>query len=160
MAQPDLVDYVAGVLRETGLDPSSLKLEITEDVIVENPEEMVALLSRLKELGVQLYIDDFGTGYSSLSHLHRLPIDGLKIDRSFIGGMGDHGEKQEIVRMIMMLAHDLNIGVIAEGVETTHQLEQIKSLGCDQGQGYLFSKPVDGNKARALLETVGTPDAS
>jgi diguanylate cyclase (GGDEF)-like protein len=159
MVQPDLVDYVAGVLKETGLDPSSLKLEITEDVIVENPEEMVALLTRLKALGVQLYIDDFGTGYSSLSHLHRLPIDGLKIDRSFIGGMGDHGEKQEIIRMIMMLAHDLNIGVIAEGVETTNQLEQIKLLGCDQGQGYLFSKPVDGNKAQALLKTAGTPDA-
>lgn len=159
MVQPDLVDYVERVLRETGLSPERLKLEITENVIIENPENMIVMLTRIKSLGVQLYIDDFGTGYSSLSYLHRLPIDGLKIDRSFIGGMGDHGENQEIVRTIMLLAHDLNIGVIAEGVETTNQLKQIKSLGCEHGQGYLFSKPVDGDQALALLKNAITSGA-
>ena len=152
MVQPDLVEYVEQVLEETGLDPGYLKLEITENVIIENPEEIIAMLARLKRLGVQLYIDDFGTGYSSLSYLHRLPIDGLKIDRSFIGRMGEQGENQEIVRTIMLLAQDIKIGVIAEGVETESQMTQIKSLGCEYGQGYLFSKPVDGIRARALIE--------
>ncbi len=159
MVQPDLVDYVDRVLKETGLNSKNLKLEITEDVIMENPDKMVALLTRLKALGVQIYIDDFGTGYSSLSHLHRLPIDGLKIDRSFIKRMGDHGENQEIVRTIMLLARDLNIGVIAEGVETAKQMGHIKSLGCEQGQGNLFSKPVDGDSARTLLGNTETAHA-
>ena len=131
MAQPDLVTYVDKVLRETGLEPGSLKLEITENVIIENPEEAIAMLSRLKALGVRLYIDDFGTGYSSLSYLHRLPIDGLKIDRSFIKNMGDNGENQQIVRTIILLARDLNIAVIAEGVETAHQRSLIKSMHCE-----------------------------
>jgi diguanylate cyclase (GGDEF)-like protein len=159
MVQPDLVDYVERVLKETGLDSKNLKLEITEEVIIENPDKMVALLTRLKALGVQIYIDDFGTGYSSLSHLHRLPIDGLKIDRSFIKSMGDHGENQKIIRTIILLAHDLNIGVIAEGVETANQMGHIKSLGCEQWQGYLFSKPVDGDSARTLLEKTETAHA-
>jgi len=159
MAQPDLVAYVEQVLRETGLDPCNLKLEITEDVIVENTDEIVAVLTRLKTLGVHIYIDDFGTGYSSLSHLHRLPIDGLKIDRSFIKNMGEHGENQEIIRTIMLLVRDLNIGVIAEGVETANQMGQIKALGCEQGQGYLFSKPVDVDRARDLLVNSKTAHA-
>jgi diguanylate cyclase (GGDEF)-like protein len=152
MVQPDLVAHVEEVLRETGLDPGSLKLEITENVIIENPEEAIAMLGRLKALGVRLYIDDFGTGYSSLSYLHRLPIDGLKIDRSFIKNMGENGENQQIVRTIMLLARDLNIAVIAEGVETAHQLSLIKSMHCEFGQGYLFSKPVDGSHALAYLK--------
>jgi diguanylate cyclase (GGDEF)-like protein len=152
MVQPDLVAHVEEVLRETGLDPGSLKLEITENVIIENPEEAIAMLGRLKALGVRLYIDDFGTGYSSLSYLHRLPIDGLKIDRSFIKNMGENGENQQIVKTIMLLARDLNIAVIAEGVETAHQLSLIKSMNCEFGQGYLFSKPVDGGQAQAYLK--------
>jgi diguanylate cyclase (GGDEF)-like protein len=152
MVQPDLVTYVEKVLRETGLDPGSLKLEITENVIIENPEEAVAMLGRLKALGVRLYIDDFGTGYSSLSYLHRLPIDGLKIDRSFIMNMGENGENQQIVSTIMLLARDLNLAVIAEGVETAHQLSLIKAMHCDFGQGYLFSRPVDSSKALAYLK--------
>ena len=159
MVQPDLVDYVDRVLKETGLNPERLKLEITEEVIVDNPDKMLALLNRLKALGVQLYIDDFGTGYSSLSHLHRLPIDGLKIDRSFIKNMGDHGENQEIIKTIMLLARDLNISVIAEGVETRSQMGQIQSLGCEQGQGHLFSRPVDSDRARVLLANTDTARA-
>jgi len=159
MIQPDLVEYVGRVLKETGLNPKNLKLEITEEVIIENPDKMVALLTRLKALGVQIYVDDFGTGYSSLSHLHRLPIDGLKIDRSFIKSMGDHGENQKIIKTIILLAHDMNIGVIAEGVETANQMGHIKSLGCEQWQGYLFSKPVDGDSASTLLENTETAHA-
>ena len=152
MVQPDLVAYVEEVLRETGLDSGSLKLEITENVIIENPEEAISLLGRLKALGVRLYIDDFGTGYSSLSYLHRLPIDGLKIDRSFIINMGENGENQQLVRTIMLLAHDLNITVIAEGVETASQLSLIKAMQCEFGQGYLFSRPVDKDQALAYLK--------
>ena len=156
MVQPDLVDHVARILKETGMDPGSLKLEITENVIIEKPEETVTMLTRLKALGLRLYIDDFGTGYSSLSYLHRLPIDGLKIDRSFIWRMGENGENQEIIRTILLLARDMNIGVIAEGVETANQLAQIKALSCEYGQGYLFSRPVESSRAQALLENPGT----
>jgi len=152
MAQPDLVAYVEQVLRDTGLDPGSLKLEITENVIIDNPEEAIAMLGRLKALGVRLFIDDFGTGYSSLSYLHRLPIDGLKIDRSFIKNMGEHGENQQIVRMILLLAHDLNIAVIAEGVETAQQLSLIKAMHCEFVQGYLYSKPVAAGQALTCLQ--------
>jgi EAL domain-containing protein (putative c-di-GMP-specific phosphodiesterase class I) len=152
ISQPDFVDYVSRVLKETGVSPQHLKLEITENVIIENPEETVAMLTRLKALGVHLYIDDFGTGYSSLSYLHQLPIDGLKIDRSFIKRMGEHGENQEIIKTIMLLARDMNINVISEGLEVEHQMAQIKALGCEYGQGYIFSKPVDSGSAGILFE--------
>ncbi len=152
MVQPDLVDFVQRVLNDTGLDPSALKLEITESVIIENPEEALNRLSSLKALGVRLYIDDFGTGYSSLSYLHRLPIDGLKIDRSFINNMGANGENQQIVRTIILLAHDMKIDVIAEGLETLIQVAQIKMLNCEYGQGHLFSKPVKSSEARFLFD--------
>ena len=151
MVQPDLVGFVSGVLADTGIRPASLKLEITENVIIETPEETIAILAQLKSLGVQLYIDDFGTGYSSLSYLHRLPIDGLKIDRSFIQGMGANGENQQIVKMIMLLARDMNIGVIAEGLETEDQVAQVKALHCGFGQGYLFSRPVGCDQAGGMI---------
>ncbi len=152
MALPDVVKHVAQVLNETGLVPKYLKLEITESVIIENPETASAMLSQLRALGVQLYIDDFGTGYSSLNYLHRLPINGFKIDRSFIRRMGVHGENQEIIRTILLLARDLHVEVIAEGIETELQLEQIKSLNCEYWQGYLFSKPVASEQTWALIE--------
>jgi diguanylate cyclase (GGDEF)-like protein len=153
MVQPDLVEYISRVLQDTGLNPSRLKLEITESVIIKNPEDTIKMLTRLKALGVQLYIDDFGTGYSSLSYLHRLPIAGLKIDRSFIKRLGRNGENQEIVKTILLLARDMNIEVVAEGVETASQFEQIKAMNCEYGQGYLFSKAMDSNAARALFES-------
>ncbi len=151
MAQPDLVEHISLVLKETGLPPERLKLEITESVIIENPEATSAVLSQLRALGVQLYIDDFGTGYSSLSYLQRLPIDGLKIDRSFIWRMGEHGENQEVIKTIMTLAHDLQVDVIAEGIETANQLAQIQSLNCENWQGFLFSKPVACEQAKNLI---------
>jgi diguanylate cyclase (GGDEF)-like protein len=151
MAQPDLVSYVAKVLHDTGLDPKYLKLEITEHVIVENIETTTVKLLELRALGVQLYIDDFGTGYSSLSNLHRLPINGIKIDKSFIARIGLNGENQEIVKTILMLAKDLNVDVIAEGVETESQRAQISFLEGKYWQGYLYSKPVSSAQAKDLI---------
>ncbi len=136
-AQPDMVAQVEAVLQATGLDPRCLKLEITEGVIVEDVELAIAALVKLRELQVQLYIDDFGTGFSSLSRLRRLPIDALKIDRSFIGDR----EGFEIVRAIVTLAHNLGMDAIAEGVETAQQVEQLQSLQCEYAQGYFFGRP-------------------
>lgn len=152
LVQPDFVEYIARTIKGTGIDPNSLKLEITESVVVNDPKSASVTLSQLQGLGVQIYIDDFGTGYSALSYLHKLPINGLKIDRSFIRRMGEHGENQEIIRTILRLAEDLKIGVIAEGIETGRQRAQLKSLDCENGQGYLFSPPVDSEKAKAFIE--------
>ncbi len=151
MAQPDMVSQVERILETTGLKPEYLKLEITENVIIKNSESILDRLHRLRTLGVQLYIDDFGTGYSSLSYLHRLPINGFKIDRSFIKRLGKNGENQEIVKTITLLAKDMRVEVVAEGVETGNQLAQISSLQCDFWQGYLSSKPVPDEEARKLI---------
>jgi EAL domain-containing protein (putative c-di-GMP-specific phosphodiesterase class I) len=126
-------------------------LEITESVVMENAETAAAMLVQLRTLGVQLSIDDFGTGYSSLSYLHRFPVSTLKIDRSFIGRMGAGDENAEIVRTIITLANNLGMQVIAEGVETEAQLAHLRALNCAYAQGYLFSRPVDGARAAALL---------
>jgi len=156
--QSDLIEYVTWVINETNIIPSTLKIEITENVIIENPETLIGIFSHLKSLGIQLYIDDFGTGYSSLSYLHLLPIDGIKIDRSFIQRIGNKGENNEIIKTIMLLAQDMNVNVIAEGIETENQLQNIKTLKCDYWQGFLFFKPVDREHAEALIKTV--PDTN
>ena len=150
-AQPDLIEQIKQVLDETGLDGQYLKLEITESVVMEDGESAVTMLSQLRDLGIHLCIDDFGTGYSSLSYLHRFPINTLKIDRSFVSRMGVDGDNSEIVRAIVMLAHSLGMDVVAEGVETSHHLAQLRLLGCEFGQGYFFSRPVDSEAATALL---------
>ena len=150
-AQPDLVEQVKAVLDDTGIDPRGLKLEITESVVMENIETTTALLWKLRELGIRLSIDDFGTGYSSLSYLHRFPIDTLKIDRSFVSRMVDNNENMEIVRTIVMLAKNLGMDVVAEGVETKDQLEQLRKLECENGQGYLFSKPLVMKAAEKII---------
>jgi EAL domain-containing protein (putative c-di-GMP-specific phosphodiesterase class I) len=150
-SQQDLIDKVAGILQDTGLAPSSLKLEITESAVMENVETATKMLNQLRALGVQLAMDDFGTGYSSLSNLHRFPINTLKIDRSFITRMVENNENAEIVRTIAGLAQNLGMDVVAEGVETPEQLEILKSLGCQYGQGYFFSKPVDTRCAEAFI---------
>ena len=156
--QLDLALQLEQILVETGVAASSLKLEITESAIIDNTNSMIGLLLQLKSLGLQIAIDDFGTGYSSLSYLHRLPIDSLKIDRSFVSCMTQ--DSAEIVRAIVGLAHNLGLDVIAEGVETVEQLEQLKALGCEFGQGYLFSRPVEHAEAEALLLRGLTPDWS
>ncbi|MDJ0723557.1 MAG: EAL domain-containing protein [Prochloraceae cyanobacterium] len=150
-AQADLIEQIDLILQETGLEGQNLKLEITESAIVDNNELAIGILEQLKARGIQLLIDDFGTGYSCLSYLHRFPIDTLKIDRSFISRITDAGENIEIVEAIIKLAHNLDINVVAEGIETENQLQRIKALGCEFGQGYLFSKPLEKNAAEEML---------
>jgi diguanylate cyclase (GGDEF)-like protein/PAS domain S-box-containing protein len=149
--QANLTEQIETILRETGLSASALKLEITESTIIENVESVSARLLRLKDIGVQLAIDDFGTGYSSLSYLHRLPIDSLKIDKSFISSMGKGKDSTQIVRAIIGLAHNLGLDVIAEGVETEEQRAQLAEWGCEFGQGFLFSRPRRSEIARTLI---------
>ena len=150
-AQPDLVEQVQKILNETGLNPKRLKLEITESAVMENAENAIRMLKQLRQIGVQISIDDFGTGYSSLSYLHRFPINTLKVDRSFVSTMENGTENGEIVRTIIALAKTLNLSVIAEGIESIHQLHQLRVLGCEYGQGYLFSRPVPEDEATRLL---------
>jgi diguanylate cyclase (GGDEF)-like protein/PAS domain S-box-containing protein len=150
-SQSDLIEQVASALRDTELPAHSLKLEITESMVMENIDTAIDMLAQLRGLGIGLSIDDFGTGYSSLSYLHRFPIDTLKIDRSFVAQMTDNSENAEIVRTIVTLARSLSMDVIAEGVESYEQLRQLGNLGCDYGQGYLFSKPVAVSQAIELL---------
>ncbi|HEX8352756.1 MAG TPA: EAL domain-containing protein [Pyrinomonadaceae bacterium] len=150
-SQADLIEQVSSALRDSGLRASNLKLEITESMVMENIDTAIGMLAQLRALGVGLSIDDFGTGYSSLSYLHRFPIDTLKIDRSFVTQMTDNAENAEIVRTIVTLARSLDMDVIAEGVETREQLRQLGALGCDYGQGYLFSRPVGAGQAVELL---------
>jgi len=154
--QPDLVEQIKNVLLETGINPRCLKLEITESMVMENVETTTTMLYQLRDLGVQLSIDDFGTGYSSLSYLHRFPIDTLKIDRSFVIKMIDNNENIEIVRTIIILAQNLGMDVIAEGVETKEQLTRLRELKCENGQGYYFSKPLEAEDAENLLADVCT----
>ena len=150
-SQPDLVEQIKGILSETGLEPSTLCLEITESVIMENPDTSFDMLMKLKEMNIQLYIDDFGTGYSSLSYLTQFNADALKIDRSFVSKMLVDKEKLEIVRAIMSLAGILKMNVIAEGVETDEHLEEIRRLKCEYAQGYLFARPLDAEAAEQLI---------
>jgi diguanylate cyclase (GGDEF)-like protein len=143
LTQPDLIARIEEALRESQIDPWHLKLEITETVVMENPELAAVTLAKLRGLGVRLSIDDFGTGYSSLSYLNRFPVDTLKIDRSFVTSMNEADENLQIVKTIITLAGNLGMQVVAEGVETEEQLEQLRSLKCQYAQGFYFSKPLD-----------------
>jgi len=151
VSQPDLVAQIRDILEETNVDPKHLKLELTESAVMQNADMAARLLKRLKDLGVQLSIDDFGTGYSSLGYLHRFPVNTLKIDRSFIGRIGEAAENIEIVRTIVSLAENMGMDVVAEGVETLSQLTQLRKLNCQYGQGYLFSRPVDAESVCAWI---------
>jgi diguanylate cyclase (GGDEF)-like protein len=142
-SQPYAGDIIAQILMETGLNPKYLKLEITESEIIENIALVLPTVERLKSLGVQLSMDDFGTGYSSLSYLHCLPVDTLKIDRSFIQGMESDRHQLELVKTIIKLAEVFELDLIAEGIETQTQCAELIELQCKYGQGYLFSKPVN-----------------
>jgi len=148
---PGFVEAVGRALRASELEPALLELELTESVLVENREEAADILKRLKALGVQIAVDDFGTGYSSLSYLSRLPIDCLKIDRSFVSRVNERGHDAAITQAVISLAHSLAVRVIAEGVETVEQLEFLRMHRCDQGQGYLFSPAVDPEAMAKLL---------
>lgn len=149
--QFDLVERIADILRKTGLEARFLRLEVTESHVMENSDMAITIMNRLRDLGVQISIDDFGTGYSSLSYLQRLPINYLKIDRSFINLMNANHENGEIVRAIVMLAKNLNMKVIAEGIETEEQALKLINLDCQFGQGYFYSKPTDAIQAEDIL---------
>ena len=148
---PDLVEQIRSIIEDTHFDPRRLKLEITETAVMENADGAIEMLRKIKELGIQLSVDDFGTGYSSLNYLHRFPIDTLKIDRSFVNSIELGSENSEIVRTILYLAKALKLSVVAEGIENIRQLNQLQFLGCDYGQGYLFSRPLPAGEVKHLL---------
>jgi len=149
--QADIVEQIEKILRETHVDPTAIKLEVTETVTMDNAERTIRVIKGLKNLGIRLSIDDFGTGYSSLSYLRRFPMDTLKIDRSFVQNLSNNPENLEIVRTIMSLARNLGMDVVAEGAETADEIEQLKVLGCDFGQGYFFFRPMNSEQADNLL---------
>lgn len=149
--QTNLIEKVSAILHETGLSPASLELEITESMVMNQAEEVVATLARLHGLGVRLAIDDFGTGYSSLSYLKRFPVHVLKIDKSFVDGVPSDPSDTTIVTTIISMAHDMKLKVVAEGVESGAQLAFLRQRGCDEMQGYLFSRPVPAQEAESLL---------
>jgi len=149
--QPDMISNLRKILQETGLPATSLRLEITESVLLDHADESVAKLAELRNLGVGLHVDDFGTGYSSLSYLQKFNYDTLKIDRSFVNQMGQNNGSGAIVQSVIALGKLLNMNIIAEGVESHAQLERLRELGCPQVQGFLFSKPVDSKTATQLL---------
>jgi diguanylate cyclase (GGDEF)-like protein len=141
-SQQDLVGIISGIVAETGIDPHTLILEITESMIMENVDAAMGTMKRLRNVGLQIHIDDFGTGHSSLSYLQLFPVSALKIDRSFISKLTGKGDNQEIITHIVSLAKSLNFDVIAEGVEMEHQLANVKDLHCGYGQGFLFARPM------------------
>ncbi len=149
--QPDLFSHIEQALLETGMKPSCLKLEITENMLIDNPDATLVVLDKLRQMGIQISIDDFGTGYSSLNSLQRFPIDTLKIDRSFVSRMSAAEKNYEIVHVIVSLARTLGMSIIAEGIETTEQRGLLRTLGCEFGQGFLFSEPVEPKKIEAML---------
>ena len=155
--QPDLVGMVAGIFMESAIDPAcqDIELELTESLIMRDVEKTIVTLNQLHEMGVKLSIDDFGTGYSSLSYLKRFPINTLKIDRSFVSDLENNTDDAAIVAAIISLGHNLKMNVIAEGVETAAQLEYLQRAGCDEMQGYLFSRPVSA----ATVETMVREDS-
>ncbi|HEX7181934.1 MAG TPA: EAL domain-containing protein [Thermoanaerobaculia bacterium] len=149
--QADLFEQVRAALLSSGLDPACLGLEITEGVIIQHAESANTRFARLKSLGVQLYMDDFGKGYSSFNYLHRLPMDILKIDRSFVSRVEETEGNVAILEAIVTLAHQLGMEVVAEGIQTAGQVKKIRALGCEYGQGFLFSKPLSGDDVGSLL---------
>ncbi len=148
---PNFVDQIKDTLKDAGLAPGGVVLEITESIIMENAEVIAPMLTQLRELDVKIHIDDFGTGYSSLSYLHQFPFDVLKIDRSFVQRLGERGENLEIVKAIITLANSLNMEVIAEGIETENQRLKLEELGCQYMQGYMISHPLDVKDIKASL---------
>jgi EAL domain-containing protein (putative c-di-GMP-specific phosphodiesterase class I) len=149
-ALPDLADQVANALADSGLPARCLRLELTESTLMEQPVAASATLASLRALGVQVQVDDFGIGYSSLSYLQRFPLDALKIDRSFVGSLGEASEATAIVRAVVSLAQALGLQVVAEGVETAAQRADLRTLNCVYGQGYHFAPALHPDQALAL----------
>jgi EAL domain-containing protein (putative c-di-GMP-specific phosphodiesterase class I) len=151
LLDPEFENIVSRTLAETGLEPDGLTLEVTESVVMQNPEVTIPKLDRIVQSGVQLTLDDFGEGYSSLSHLQRLPVQGLKIARPFVKGLAEPDADARLVRGIIELAHSLELNLVAEGIELTEQHDALKALGCLLGQGFLFARPLELPAFRALL---------
>jgi EAL domain-containing protein (putative c-di-GMP-specific phosphodiesterase class I) len=141
LAETSLPDELGRILRRTGIDPGSVWLELTESALMHDAEASIAALQALRARGVHLAIDDFGTGYSSLGHLKRFPVEILKVDQTFIDGLGRESEDTTIVRAVVGLAHSLGLGAVAEGLETPLQLAELRTMGCDFAQGYFFGRP-------------------
>ncbi len=150
-SQPGLVEQIREALDATGTPPSALRLEITEGAIIDKGRYALSILSQLREIGVQVYLDDFGTGYSSLSYLHGVPVDGIKVDRAFISDMDTNDANLRLVRTLLTLAEIVGIRAEAEGITSAEQLKELRSLNCEQGQGYLFSAPIPGDAVQPLL---------
>lgn len=155
LAFPGLPEAIAQIVRETGIDVACLKLELTESALIDHSEQTMAVLTRLRELGMQLCIDDFGTGYSALHYLGRLPVQTIKIDRSFLEGTDDQASQQAILQGIVTIGHALGLQLVAEGIETSDQHDALRDLHCDYGQGYLFSRPISSTEAETLLSGDG-----
>jgi EAL domain-containing protein (putative c-di-GMP-specific phosphodiesterase class I) len=153
----ELPATILALLDETGVAPKYLTLEITESAVMDNPSDGLAILTELDRMGVTLSIDDFGTGYSSLAYLKRLPVDELKIDKSFVTEMEEDENDAVIVRSTIDLAHNLGLKVIAEGVETSGVWDLLSMLGCDSSQGYLMAKPMPADKLEAFLRETASP---
>ena len=147
------IDHIAEMVQESGTDPAQIKLEITETLMVENFTQATAALNQLKEIGVSLAIDDFGTGYSSLSYLHQFPLDTLKIDRAFVTNMDTSQNSRRVVLSIAQLAFALELSIVAEGIDEKAQMDALRVLGCQYGQGYLMSKPLAAADVIKLVET-------
>lgn len=151
--QPELISWITKILEETKVDPQYLELEITESLLMQNPESSRQILNALSGMGLHLSVDDFGTGYSSLSYLKHFPINTIKIDRTFVNGITSHADDQAIATAVTRMAHSLNMTVVAEGVETEEQLHFLQSIGCDAIQGYLFSRPISAAQFTDQLHT-------
>ncbi|MEJ2581754.1 MAG: GGDEF and EAL domain-containing protein [Acidobacteriota bacterium] len=151
-----MVDELLGILEDTGLPPRNLRIEVTENVVMDHADLAVRNLMELRALGVQLSIDDFGTGYSSLSYLQRFHYDSLKIDRSFVSQLGSPGDSRAIVETILNLANNLGIGVVAEGIETADQVDRLRRMQCPHGQGFWFSRPLNVTAAEVLMASSPT----
>jgi EAL domain-containing protein (putative c-di-GMP-specific phosphodiesterase class I) len=153
LLQSDLFNLIETILHGTDFSAKNLCLERTESILMDNNETNTSLLKKFRDHGYRFYIDDFGTGYSSLSYLHRFPFDALKIDRSFVNNLDSGGEHIKMVETIISIAHNFNMKVIAEGVETEQQHQQLKQLGCEYLQGFLFSRPLPADEIFELLST-------
>ena len=150
-----LPQTVQKVLQQTGCPAYALELEITEGFIMRHPEQSIALLKQIQGLGVELSVDDFGTGHSSLNYLKRLPINRLKIDRSFVWDIGENDNGETLTRTIIAMGHSLNLQITAEGIETDKQRKFLEDLNCNEAQGYLFSKPLPAEEVTKLLQRKG-----
>ena len=152
--EPDLLLRVSRTLQEAGLAPEQLRIELTESILMDDSPVVHQVLDDLKRLGVELAIDDFGTGYSSLSYLRRMPVDVLKIDRSFVGDLGRDPRQASIIEAVVNLADALGMSVTAEGIEDPDQLSFLAGTGCEHGQGFLFSRPIPADQVPAVVRAL------